>query len=485
MSNRQHSIDTLLAMNKALFCFFFLCFYHPNWGLTQSETFSPPSSLRVMAEWEETEYLALTWAREFETLREIVRHAQEETQVLIICRDSARVRQYLLAGDVRLHNVSYLIAPYNSVWVRDYGGISVYEDNVNSLHLADLIYNRPRPDDDQLPKYLAHYLSTSRVDMENNPWDLVHIGGNFMTDGRGIALSTRLLIDENSELNRYVKSPKSEEEIKDLLKQSLGIHQYLALPKLPHDPIHHLDMHLKLLNEETILLGEYPVGIADGAQIEENLRILLRNFPTASGQPWKIVRIPMPHEQGLYPDSPGVSYRTYTNAVFVNRMLLVPQYGSPQDSLAIKVLKDALPGYKIIGIDSRQLIRSAGALHCVTLNVGSANPLLIQHSPQQNTPFAKRDHFIEARMMHASGIKSAQVFYQKNGKGEFIALPMISSLSDGNKWFAYLPQQAVGTKIRYFFRARAYSGKVMLRPMPAPEAYFEFQILEPQGDLPR
>lgn len=485
MGNCLHSVDAIKAMNKGLFCFFFLCFYHVQ--LIYAQAGDPPlaSSLRVMAEWEETEYLVITWAREFETLREIVRHAQEETQVLIICRDSLRVKHFLTAGEVALNNISYLYAPYNSVWVRDYGGISVYEEDVHQLRLADLIYNRPRPDDDQLPKYLAHYLETTHLDMENNPWDLVHIGGNFMTDGRGIALSTRLLIDENSGLNRYAKNLKSESEIKELLKQSLGIYQYLALPKLPNDPIHHLDMHLKLLNEETILLGEYPTGVADAMQIEANLKLLLKQFPTASGQPWKIIRIPMPHEAGLYPDSPGVNFLTYTNAVFVNKMLLVPQYGSSQDSVAISILEKALPGYKIVGINSRQLIRSAGALHCVTLNIGTSNPLLIQHSPQQNTPFAKRDHYIEARMIHASGIKSAQVFYQKDETGPFIALPMISSLSDGDTWFAYLPQQAVGTKIRYYFQARSYSGKEAFRPMPAPEAYFEFHILEPQGNLPR
>jgi len=244
-------------------------------------------------------------------------------------------------------------------------------------------------------------------------------------------------------------------------------------------------MHLKFLNEETILLGEYPEGIADGDQIEENLRLLLKRFPTKSGQPWRIIRIPMPNDGGYYPDSPGAFYLTYTNSVFVNKMLLVPQYGLSQDTVALQILQEALPGYKIVGINSRQLIKSAGALHCVTLNLGSSDPLLIQHSPLQNRAFAKRDLYVEARMLHASGIKSAEVFYQLNGKGPFFSLPMISSLQNADLWFAYLPRQTAGTKIRYFFQAESYSGKNMLRPMPAPEGYFEFQILEPDGELPR
>ena len=39
---------------------------------------APTLGLRLMAEWEETEYLCVSWAREFETLREIIRYAKEE-----------------------------------------------------------------------------------------------------------------------------------------------------------------------------------------------------------------------------------------------------------------------------------------------------------------------------------------------------------------------------------------------------------------------
>ena len=33
-------------------------------------------------------------------------------------------------------------------------------------------------------------------------------------------------------------------------------------------------MHMKLLNEETLLVAEYPEGLSDGPQIEENLQYI-------------------------------------------------------------------------------------------------------------------------------------------------------------------------------------------------------------------
>ena len=35
--------------------------------------------------------------------------------------------------------------------------------------------------------------------------------------------------------------------------------------------IHHVDMHMKLLDEETILVGEYPEGVSDYYLIESNI----------------------------------------------------------------------------------------------------------------------------------------------------------------------------------------------------------------------
>lgn len=38
----------------------------------------------------------------------------------------------------------------------------------------------------------------------------------------------------------------------------MGIDRYIKMDELPYDGIHHIDMHMKLLDEETLLVGEYP-----------------------------------------------------------------------------------------------------------------------------------------------------------------------------------------------------------------------------------
>ena len=97
----------------------------------------------------------------------------------------------------------------------------------------------------------------------------------------------------------------------------MGIDDFITLDTLQYDIIHHLDMHMKLLDEETLLVGQYPEGVSDGPTIEKNLAFIKENLKTPQGNPYKIIRIPMPPDQmGVYPDQMGF-YRNYTNAVFV------------------------------------------------------------------------------------------------------------------------------------------------------------------------
>jgi agmatine/peptidylarginine deiminase len=111
------------------------------------------------------------------------------------------------------------------------------------------------------------------------------------------------------------------------MKKFMGINRYIRFPVLPFDGIHHIDMHMKLLDEETLLVGEYPPGTADGPQIEANLQYILSNYNSVYGTPYKAVRIPMPKDKNnKWPNQSGGWYCTYTNGVFVNKTYIFPTY---------------------------------------------------------------------------------------------------------------------------------------------------------------
>ncbi len=434
-------------------------------GITQP----PFSPVRASAEWEEIDALMITWTNYTSILKEIVRAAQIETKVLIVCSDSTSVKNYLTSNSVPLYNIEYLIEPFNSIWCRDYGPWNVYTNDVDSLALIDWIYNRPCANDDSVPSAIQRYTGLPMYQTTQSPYDLIHTGGNFMTDGFGTGFSSNLIIQENP--------TKSEAGIDSIMNEFMGITRYIKMPTLPFDQIHHIDMHMKLLDEETILMGEYPAGIADGPQIEANLQYVLANFNSVYGTPYKVIRIPMPPDNsGAYPNSGG-DYRTYANAVFVNKTVILPTYDEQYDTTALRIWREALPGYTIIGIDCNSMISALGAIHCITKEVSAADPLLISHQALHNTYNTASPYQVDARILHRSGISQATIFYRTDTLIAYQSSTMILSSSANDTWTGFIPAQLAGTKVYYYIQAEAMSGKQQVRPLPAPAAYWDFDIL--------
>jgi agmatine deiminase len=430
---------------------------------------TPPNlPVRTMAEWEEAQALTITWTSYPNVLREIVRHAKEEVEVIIICNDSIFVKNYLSNYNITNENISFIEKPYNSIWIRDYGQHSVYLNEVDSLVLVDWIYNRPRLNDDLIPQWVADKTGLDLYATTANPTDLVSTGGNFMSDGMGTGFSSDLILDENSINGSFNVSPKTAAEIDTIMKQFMGIEPYIKMSKLPYDGIHHIDMHMKLLDEETLLIGEYPNGIADGPQIEANINYILNNFQTPFGTSYRIVRVQMPPDQfGRYPDNNG-HYRTYTNSVFINKTILVPIYQPLYDSDALEVYRQNMPGYKVIGINCNSIIPSGGALHCITKLVGVADPLRIVHQPIRGTTCFIYSNQIDAMIQHKSGIANAIIHYTTDTTQLYQTVSM-TNLGNDN-WQGFIPPQNTISEVFYYISATANSGKVQNRPMPAPQA---------------
>lgn len=449
---------------------------------------SPPpfDNLRTMAEWEEIQTLTITWTSYRSILKQIVVAAKEECEVLILCENSTAVINYLNGpqggGAIdNINNISFLETGFNSIWIRDYAANTIYANGVDSLMLVDWIYNRPRPLDDASPEAVADYMSLNLYTTTAEPSDLVNTGGNFMVDGMGTAFASELILEENEPGNPYQVTPKTEEEIDNIMFDFMGIERFIKMETLPYDLIHHIDMHMKLLDEETLLVGEYPANTADGPQINANIEYVLSNFNSVWEEPYIIKRIPMPDsESGAYPDNSG-HYRTYTNGVFVNKTYIYPSYREEYDSTAYRMYQELLPGYTLVPIDSdnspEAIIAASGAIHCITHSIGVADPLLINHQRLKNTENTQSPYEALAYISHRSGIDNALLHYRLSGGVDFIALEMENIEEDANLWSVNIPAQEAGSVVEYYIEATSNSGKNINRPLTAPEGFYSFEIL--------
>lgn len=438
---------------------------------------TPPSSaVRTIAEWEEIQALVLGWKTYPSILREIVRAAKQETRVLIVYTTpdtQTSLMNYLASGGVDTINVTFINNALNTVWSRDYGPWSAYTNDVDTLITIDWIYNRPRPADDAIPGVIATHLNTPLYQTTTAPYNLVHTGGNFMTDGFGTGFSSELVLDENSLAGGFNVNHTAA-EVDSIMQDFMGISRYIRMPTLPYDVIHHIDMHMKLLDEQTLLFGQYPAGIADGPQIEANLLYVLNNYNSVYGTPYKIVRVPMPDNNNLWPSNGG-DYFTYTNSSFINKTLIVPTYNVPEDTIALNMYRSQLPGYKIVPINCTGIIGALGALHCITKEIGTADPLLISHQPLENTSDTINDYALSAFIKHRSGINTATLYWTTDTLLPWQSFTLNAGASP-DIFNGSIPAQSAGTTVYYYISATSNSGKSQVRPMPAPQGWWKFTV---------
>ncbi len=447
----------------------------------------PPFKVRTMAEWEEVQALMITWTGYTSVLTEIVKAAQKEANVIIVTNNKSTVYNALLnAGIDTSFHIQVEIVPFNSVWSRDYGPNSVYQNDVDSLILVDWIYNRARYRDDTVSSTIANLLNVPLYQTYQAPYDLVNTGGNFMTDGFGLGFASDLVLTENGPDNIFGASNHSRQGVDSIMRRFMGIQHYHIMPKLPDDGIHHIDMHMKLLDEETLLVGEYPDGQPDKAQIEKNLDSLINSIGTLNGNDFKIIRIPMPpYSNGTYPGN-GTN-RTYTNAVFVNSTVIIPTYETKYDTTALRIWKKALPRYNIVGVNCNSPITAGGAVHCITKEIGVPDPMLFYHLPYEGL-LTKGDTSlpISVYVKHRSGMNKVIICYRSTSDTTLRIKEL--SLSSPNVYGTTLSFQK-GDTVIYQIKGVSNSGKNRILPVSfTPENQFwKFWTLLPSAlnELPQ
>lgn len=350
-------------------------------------TLSPPPDRVLPAEFERQDALLLAWdgGNEFiqRTLTEIITETWRTTPILLLVRDAddqfAAVDVLRRAGLSR-RTVRFVQLPFDSIWSRDYGP-AVVRTRDGSLQIIDSDYQRgERPNDDDVPALLGPQLDIPAIRAP-----LAIEGGNLISNGAGLCLTTTKVLEQNAERGR------SELDVRETLRRFYGASDTIFLEPLTGEQTGHVDMFATFLAPDTVLVGQAAVD-EDAA----NAEILDRNAGRLEGAwtphgPLKVVRIPMPPSQ-------GETWRTYTNVLYANGTILVPAYpaADPAGTVAAAMLyRKLLPGHRIVSIDCDQLIELGGALHCISRNLPGIGRFPPEAAPQP--PVESPDLFLARR----------------------------------------------------------------------------------------
>jgi len=112
-------------------------------------------------------------------------------------------------------------------------------------------------------------------------------------------------------------------------------------------------------------------------RMEENYNVL-SNSTDQDGNPFRIIRVPMPPTLYGAADGSGTPpVRSYLNYAVTNGAVLMQTYWKPGRPSELKDAEDGVretlqgvfPGREIIGIDAESINAWGGGIHCVTQHV--------------------------------------------------------------------------------------------------------------------
>ncbi|MBL7105476.1 MAG: agmatine deiminase family protein [Bacteroidales bacterium] len=384
----------------------------------------------------------------------VIKEMAEDIMVVTIVEDQSEenyvLNQYNSNG-VNTANCEFLHAPTNSYWTRDYGPWFVFDGNDNP-GIVNFPYNRPRPLDNDIPIEVATYLGIDLYGM-----DLIHTGGNYMTDGMGISSSSELVWDENPSL--------SHTQIDQLMNDYLGIDTYHVVPDPNNTYIDHIDCWGKFLDVDKVLIREVPSTHPQYDEIEATAAYYASQT-SAYGQPYQVFRIYTPNDQ------------PYTNSLILNEKVLVPVTGSQWDNDALQTYQDAMPGYEIVGLTGSWA--SSDALHCRTKGIADIGMLYIHHIPILGNAPVQTNYQIDAEItshsQQAIYPDSVFIIYCVNS-GSYDTILMVNTL--GKNYSGTIPGQPYGSEIAYYLFVADGSGRSETHPfIGAPDPHI-FYVGEP------
>jgi agmatine deiminase len=406
-------------------------------GVTFRKTSPPAGPARNPAEWEPMTGAIIKWPLGISV--SLIAEMSEDIEVYTIVASSyeqASATSTYQSGGVNMDNAFFIIAPTNSIWTRDYGPWFIF-DGGGDYGIVDHVYNRPRPLDDQIPWVIGNEWGVPVYGM-----DLTHTGGNHMSDGRGRSMSTRLVYDENSDM-----TPR---EVDARMKDYLG-NDYTVLDYIESSGIHHIDCWAKFLDPTTILVKEVSFGHPSYNLLNARADYLATQTG-AWGRPYTIVRIFCP------------SGTAYTNSIILNDKVFVPIFGSSSDTTALRVYREAMPGYEVLGFYGSWYENDA--IHCRIMGVTDRYMLSIHHIPLLDTEDYFNDYLISAQIEDHSGTgltpESLLVYYSIDSSA--FDTVHLQSTPEPDSFCAHIPAQPPGTQIRYHIKAADNSGRVATHP---------------------
>ncbi len=335
---------------------------------------------RLPAEWEDHTATWLSWPDEpsdwpgkFPAIpfvySEIVKNiaAFELVKIIVPSQHSADTVSHLLSENAaNLDNITFILAPTNRSWIRDYGPLFLKDKHGNKTILnlgfnAWAKYDNFNFDDD-IPKVVATKLNHPIWQPKHNNIQPILEGGSIDVDGQGTLLTTEeCLLSKTQERNPGF----TKQDYETFFANYLGVKKVLWLGNgIAGDDTHgHVDDLARFIAPgKVIAMIEENKSDINYQPLKDNLS-RLQSMTDAQGNKLQVFELPMPAPIVFAGQRLPASY---ANFYIANGIVLVPTFNDPNDRIALNMLSQLFPTRKIVGIHCGDLVLGLGTLHCLS-----------------------------------------------------------------------------------------------------------------------
>ena len=247
-----------------------------------------------------------------------------------------------------------VVEPFGDIWLRDTGAIltgSGPTRRAQGFRFNGWGDKYDLQGDDPIGERLA---AAAGLTYAKADWVLE--GGAIDGDGTGVFLTT-----EQCLLNPNRNPGFDKEEVEARLKRDLGATRVVWLGDgLVND---HTDGHVDNLAR---FVAPGRVAIPEAVEDDPNAAAYADAAETLLDADLEVVAIPSP---GAIEEDGEIVPASYMNFYIGNAVVVVPQYGAPNDVAALEAIQELFPDRKVIGLRADHVLTGGGSFHCISQQV--------------------------------------------------------------------------------------------------------------------
>ena len=263
-------------------------------------------------------------------------------------------------------NMSFIEIATNDTWIRDFGYISVVEDD--EIKLLNFTFDGWGGKFESTLDNEVNRAFHKKGYMGITPLktiDFVLEGGSVESDGLGTILTTTACL-----CNENRNGGLGKDEVEEKLKEYLGTKRVLWLDYgylAGDDTDSHIDTLARFVASDSIAYVQCLEVEDEHYEELQKMEEQLKGFRTFENKKYNL--IPLPMVSAKFDVKGNRLPATYVNFLITNGALVYPTYSVKEDKLVHLIFKELFKDKEIIPVECSRLIEEGGSLHCSTMQI--------------------------------------------------------------------------------------------------------------------